>query len=73
MSNNKKNNSPNKNKKPGQQVSLTWLYLIIAIILGYLLMSGDSSLLSGASSQKATYSQFKSYVELGYASRIVVI
>jgi len=75
MSNNKNNNkknNPNKNKKQGPQFSLTWIYLIIAFTLGYLLLSGDSSVLSGGSSRNATYSQFKSYVEQGYASRIIV-
>jgi cell division protease FtsH len=61
-----------KNKKSGPQISLTWLYLIIAIVLGYMFMNGDSSLLSGGSSRNATYSQFKNYVEQGYASRIIV-
>ncbi|MBR4130874.1 MAG: ATP-dependent zinc metalloprotease FtsH [Bacteroidaceae bacterium] len=75
MSNNKNNNkknNPNKNKKQGPSFSLTWIYMIIAFVLGYLLLSGDSSVLSGGSSRNATYSQFKSYVEQGYASRIVV-
>ena len=71
---NTKNNNKNKNnnKKRGPQISLTWIYLIIAITLGYMLMNGDSSLLSGGSSRNATYSEFKSYVEQGYASRIIV-
>ena len=67
-----KDNKNDKNKKGRPQVSLTWIYVIIAVTLGYLLMSGDSSLLSSSASQNATYSQFKSYVEQGYASRIVV-
>ena len=67
---NNKNNKNNKNKKP--QISLSWIYLIIIITLGYLFLSGDSSLLSGGSSRNATYSEFKNYVEQGYASRIVV-
>ena len=70
--NNNKNNNPNKNKKQGPQFSLTWIYLIIAITLGYMFFSGDNTLLSGSSSRNATYSQFKSYVEQGYASRIIV-
>ena len=69
---NDKNKNKNKNKKGGPQISLTWLYMIIAIALGYMLMNGDSSLLSGASSRNATYSEFKSFVEQGYASRIIV-
>ena len=66
------NKNKNKNKKRGPQINLTWIYLIIALTLGYLLMSGDNTLLSGATSRNATYSQFKSYVEQGYASRIIV-
>ena len=75
MNDNKNNNkkiNPNKNKKQGPQINLTWIYLIIAVTLGYLLLSGDSTLLSGASSRNANYSEFKSYVEQGYASRIIV-
>ena len=67
-----KNKNKNKNKKEKPQISLTWIYMIIAIALGYLLMNGDSSLLSGASSRNATYSEFKNFVEQGYASSIVV-
>ena len=75
MNNDKNNNkkiNPNKNKKQGPQINLTWIYLIIALTLGYLLLSGDSTLLSGSSSRNANYSEFKSYVEQGYASRIIV-
>ena len=61
-----------KKKKGGPQISLTWIYLVIAITLGYLLMSGDSSLLQAGSSRSATYSEFKNYVRQGYASRIIV-
>ena len=72
MSNPMSNNSnKNKNKKRGPQVSLTWIYMIVAIVIGYLLMNGDNNILSGASSRSITYSQFKNYVEQGYASKIV--
>ena len=64
--------SEKKNKIPRPQFSLTWLYIIVAVVLGYLLMNGDATGLTGASSREATYSQFKSYVEQGYAHRIVV-
>ena len=60
-----------KDKKGGPKISLTWIYIVIAITLGYLLMNGDSTLLSGATSRSVTYSEFKSYVEQGYASKIV--
>ncbi len=61
-----------KKKKGGPQISLTWIYAVIAITLGYLLMSGDSTLLQAGSSRNATYSEFKNYVRQGYASRIIV-
>ncbi|MCH5168787.1 MAG: ATP-dependent zinc metalloprotease FtsH [Prevotellaceae bacterium] len=63
--------SKNKKKK-GPQISLTWIYVIIAITLGYLLMSGDKTLLQAGSSRNASYSDFKNYVRQGYASRIIV-
>ena len=66
------NDKSKKNKKRRPQPSMTWFYLVIAITLGYILMSGDNTLLSGPSSRNATYSEFKSYVEQGYASRIIV-
>ena len=69
---NEKKKDKNKKRGPQPQTSLTWIYMVIALTLGYLLMNGDSSLLSGGSSRNATYSQFKSYVEQGYASRIIV-
>ena len=72
MSYDKNNSGKNKNKKERPQISLTWIYIIIAVALGYMLMNGDNSLLSGASSRNATYSEFKNFVEQGYASRIIV-
>ncbi len=72
MNENNKNSKNNKNKKPGSQISLTWIYLIIAVVLGWMFLSGDNSLLSGGSSRNATYSEFKNYVQQGFASRIVV-
>ena len=70
--NNKKTNKNKKDKKPGSPISLTWIYLIIAAVLGYMLLSGDNTSLTGGTSRNASYSQFKEYVEQGYASRIIV-
>ena len=70
MGDNKKPNK-NKNKKHSPQTSLTWIYVVIAITLGYMLMSGDGTLLSGSTSRNATYSEFKNFVRQGYASRII--
>ena len=67
-----KNNNNNKKKKRKPQISLTWLYLFIAITLGYMMFNSDGNIfLSGSISRNVTYSQFKSYVEQGYANKIV--
>ncbi|MBQ9191848.1 MAG: ATP-dependent metallopeptidase FtsH/Yme1/Tma family protein, partial [Bacteroidaceae bacterium] len=50
--------------------NLTWLYVAIAIALGYLFFAGGDSAQSG-SSKSVTYTVFRQYVEQGYASRIV--
>lgn len=48
-----------------------WIYLGIALLLGFLVIrSGGPSLLS-SSNKEVTYSEFKAYVSKGYASRIV--
>ena len=60
----------NENKKR-PRFSLSWFYIIIAVALGWLFLNSEGSA-SGGMSKKATYSEFKTYVEKGYASRIVV-
>ena len=60
----------NENKrKKGPKFDLTWIYLIIAVVLGYLFINGDTSMLN-TGSEEATYDEFKSYVQKGYVSRI---
>ena len=61
--------SSNNKKKPG--LSLTWLYVGVALVLGYLFVnSGDS--LGGAASKTANYTEFKKYVQQGYVQDIEV-
>ena len=64
------NNNTQKNKKNGPRFSLSWFYIIIAIALGWLFLNSEGS--EGGMSKTATYSEFKEYVEKGYASRIEV-
>ena len=69
-------NKGNQNK-PGKgggdkqppRISMTWLYIIIACVLGYMFMTSDG--MGGDSSKSVTYTEFKEYVELGYAKKIV--
>ena len=66
-SNNKNRN--NKNKMP--RVNLTWIYVIIAVALGYLFFAGGDMDGSSTASKNVTYTEFKQYVEQGYANKIV--
>ena len=59
------------NKAPKPHFNFMWIYLGIALLLGFLVIrSGGPSLLS-SSNKEGTYSEFKTYVSKGYASRIV--
>ncbi|MBP5771804.1 MAG: ATP-dependent zinc metalloprotease FtsH [Bacteroidaceae bacterium] len=50
--------------------NLSWLYIIIAIALGYLFFAGGDMQSSGIS-KNVTYTEFKQFVEQGYANKIV--
>ena len=63
-SNRNNGNRNNKNKMP--RVNLTWIYIVIAIALGYLFFAGGDMQQSGTASKNVTYTVFKQYVEQGY-------
>ena len=65
-------NKNNKNKGKMPRFNLSWFYIIIAVVLGFLLWNSEGSAMSGGMSKQATYNEFKEYVERGYASRIVI-
>ncbi|MBR3514400.1 MAG: ATP-dependent metallopeptidase FtsH/Yme1/Tma family protein, partial [Bacteroidaceae bacterium] len=50
--------------------NLSWLYVVIAVALGYLFFTGNDGE-GGGASKNVTYTEFKQYVELGYANKIV--
>ena len=66
----KQDNNNKKQKKP--RFNLSWFYLIIAVTLGWLLLNSDGSITGGGLSKTANYSEFRQYVEQGYASRVEV-
>jgi len=65
-----KQRNGNKDKKP--RMNFMWVYIVIAMALGYLFIAGDDALPgSAAASKNVTYTDFKNYVENGYANKIV--
>ena len=64
-----KQRNGNNNKKP--RMSFMWVYIVIAIALGYLFFAGEDLPGSAAASKNVTYTDFKNYVENGYANKIV--
>ena len=75
MDNNKRpfpNNNDNQPKMP--RFNMNWIYIIIAIALAALLFTGGGESLAKGSgaSREAQYTDFKQYVEKGYAQRVVV-
>lgn len=62
-------NENNQNKKP--RFSLTWVYVIVAVALGYLFFTGEGKGTVGAI-KEATYSEFQEYVDSGWCTRVVI-
>lgn len=52
--------------------SMSWIYMIVlALLLGFY-FSGGGSAIGGSASKKVTYRDFMSYVDKGYASKVVI-
>ena len=64
MSENLNNNKPKINVP---RPSLSWLYVIIALVFGFLYFSSED----GVASKEITYTEFKEMVSKGYASKII--
>ena len=53
--------------------NMNWIYVMILIALCVTFFTdGGSSLLSGSSANKVSYSTFKAYVDRGYANKVVI-
>ena len=71
MDNKKLNNSGNGPKMNMPRFNMSWIYLIAILALGLLYFSSGGATNSSVS-KTATYSEFKSMVSRGYASKIIV-
>lgn len=69
--NNNSFNNPN-NRQPKTPRNMGWFYLIILVGLIVLFYTNAANSMAGSSSQDATYTKFKEYVQKGYASNVVV-
>lgn len=61
------NNNTNKPKINVPKPNLSWLYIIIAMVIGFLYITSDE----GSMSKEITYTEFKDMVRKGYADKII--
>ena len=61
------NNNSNKPKINVPKPNLSWLYIIIAMVIGFLYITSDE----GSMSKEITYTEFKDMVRKGYADKII--
>lgn len=60
-----------ENKKPKKpSFNITWIYVIVAVILGWLFFTGNDSF--GSEGKEVGYSQFKRYIENGWCRKVVM-
>lgn len=65
-------NNPGGGKGPKMpRFNMNWLYTIILIALIALFFSGGGDALGGSAAKEATYTEFKQYVDKGYALSVV--
>ncbi|MBO7260689.1 MAG: ATP-dependent zinc metalloprotease FtsH [Bacteroidaceae bacterium] len=62
------NNNNNKNSKKKPTFNLSWIYILLFVGFGYIIMKDDNGSMLG----KANYSEFKEYIEKGYAEKVVI-
>lgn len=57
----------NRQKINVPRPNLSWLYILIAMVMGYLYITSDE----GSASKQITYTEFKDMVSKGYADKII--
>lgn len=69
-----KQNSPFNGQRPPKmpKFNMSWIYLIILVILGVLFFTDGGQTIGQSEAREASYSNFKEYVDRGYAQSIVV-
>ncbi|MGI6242121.1 MAG: ATP-dependent zinc metalloprotease FtsH [Prevotella sp.] len=75
MDNNKRQFQNNKDDQPKMpKFNMNWIYIIIAVSLALLFFTGGGESLAQGSgtSKEASYTDFKTYVNKGYAKNVVV-
>ncbi len=70
--NNPHSNKDNQPKMPRFNMNWIYIFVITALVVLFLTGGGDSLAKSAGTSQEATYTDFKTYVEKGYADNVVV-
>ncbi len=74
MDNNNKQFQDGDNQPKMPRFNMNWLYIIIGVGLAVLLFTGGGDALAkgGGTSRESSYTEFKSYIEKGYAESVVV-
>ena len=70
-------NNPNKqdNQPKMPRFNMNWIYIIVGIVLAILFFTGGGNSIAKSamgSGHDATYTQFQTYVEKGYADRVII-
>lgn len=73
MNNNNRGNIPDNNNQPKMpRFNMNWIYGLILIGLMVLFWTGGGDAVAGSASKDADYTNFKTYVEKGYAKKVVI-
>ncbi len=66
------NQNPNNNMPKMPKFNMNWIYALVAISLAVVFFAGNNGLTSSSASITKDYTTFISYVNKGYAARVVI-